>query len=156
PHHGIGFGALRYLDRDSELLASVAQHGEAELCFNYLGQLEAGAGEQTHFRFASQSSGEKHSPLRRRPYWVHLNGAVVDGCLQVAFTYGPERHRPETVAAWVEAFEHALQALLAACQAPGVGSYTPSDFPLCGLSQAALAKGLGALGIAGRAGVQDL
>src|SRR3989338_8768520 len=38
PNHGIGFGVLRYLNRDVDILTALKRHGEAKICFNYLGQ----------------------------------------------------------------------------------------------------------------------
>ncbi len=77
----------------------------------------------------------------------HLFGVdlmVLEGRLQVTWTYDPGRHLPATAERLARSFLAELEALVAHCLSPEAGGYTPSDFPLAGLDQAALARLLGA------------
>src|SRR5947209_8080956 len=56
----------------------------------------------------------------------------------MSFAYGSALHREETIAALAERWVAALAGLVDHCLSPEAGGYTPSDFPLAGLDQAAL------------------
>ena len=162
PHLGLGFGLLRYLARDAQLLSALAASGDSELCFNYLGVFNsADDANSAHpasppFRLLHESFGQAQSPQHARPYLIDIDAVVEDGQLQVVWTYSRTRHRPETIARWSDALLAALRTLLREAEESSLGGYTPSDFPLCGLSQAALDRALSSLGIRGRTGVQDV
>jgi amino acid adenylation domain-containing protein len=56
--------------------------------------------------------------------------------LQLSLTYDEGTHRRETVERLAGAYLAALRALIAHCREAGARGYTPSDFPLAGLTQA--------------------
>src|SRR5205085_1223374 len=67
PKRGIGYGLLRYVSED----AAVSQFQEvmqAEISFNYLGQLDQALDEKSGFRLAKQSPGPTHAPRARRSH----------------------------------------------------------------------------------------
>jgi amino acid adenylation domain-containing protein/non-ribosomal peptide synthase protein (TIGR01720 family) len=139
PNRGIGYGLLRYLRQD-ELGARTRELPPAEIRFNYLGQFDQVLTESGVFAFAAESSGESQGGEGRRGVLLEVNGMVVDGCLQLDWTYSETVHRRETVEALARSFLRALQDLIEHCLAPDAGGYTPSDFPLAGLDQGALQR----------------
>ncbi len=133
PNRGIGYGLLRYL-REEKALAALPQ---AEVSFNYLGQLDQalpGAGDAP-FRWAREPSGPAHSPRAKRRYLLDVTASVGGGKLAVQWTYGEARHERATVERVAEGFMAALRGLIAHCLSPDAGGYTPSDFQEQGLSQ---------------------
>jgi non-ribosomal peptide synthase protein (TIGR01720 family) len=56
----------------------------------------------------------------------------------VEWSYSANVHRHATIEALAKSFLEALRALIAHCQSPEAGGYTPSDFPVAGLSQSDL------------------
>ncbi|MET0399627.1 MAG: amino acid adenylation domain-containing protein, partial [Longimicrobiaceae bacterium] len=137
PNRGIGYGLLRYL-RAGGTGAELAAAPEAEVSFNYLGQFDQAVSRDTFFRFAPEAAGaavDRHSPARHR---LDVSGSVQDGCLEMRIGYSGAVHQRETMERLAEGYAEELRALVAHCTSGEAGGYTPSDFPLAGLDQAAL------------------
>jgi amino acid adenylation domain-containing protein/non-ribosomal peptide synthase protein (TIGR01720 family) len=134
PHKGIGYGILRYLTRHSEL----SGEAEPEVVFNYLGQFDRMVQDSQFLSFAPESSGPWHSPSQRRRHPLEINGLVIDGQLELWWTYSERLHKAETIRRLGQSLLGALRSLIAHCQSHDAGGYTPSDFPLSGLDQEAL------------------
>jgi non-ribosomal peptide synthase protein (TIGR01720 family) len=64
-----------------------------------------------------------------------VNGAVVDGQLQIEWTYSTALHRHETIDRLAEAYLDALRRIISHCLLPDAVGYTPSDFPDVALSE---------------------
>jgi non-ribosomal peptide synthase protein (TIGR01720 family) len=140
PQRGIGYGVLRYGHPKAEVRAALQALPQAELSFNYLGQLDQALSGSLFFRPAQESSGPPHSPRGQRPHLLEVNGFVVGGRLQLAWTYSQQVHRRATVERLAQGFLEALGALIAHCQSPEAGGFTPSDFPGATLNQENLNK----------------
>ena len=137
PDNGVGYGILRYL-ASPELAEPLLDLPQAEVLFNYLGQVDAGESEDSPFAPAPESAGRAVSPLGLRTHQLEINGSVVGGCLQMLWTYSERLHRRSTIEALAEAFHNDLRALIEHCRSPQGFGYTPSDFPLVDLEQEAL------------------
>jgi non-ribosomal peptide synthase protein (TIGR01720 family) len=74
---------------------------------------------------------------------LEVNGLVVENQLQLHWTYSETIHKRVTVEKLAESFVEALRSLIAHCQAPDSGGFTPSDFPLAQLGQDELDAVLG-------------
>ena len=122
PHRGIGYGVLRWLDRNDSLPTP-----EPEVSFNYLGQLDDSA--DAAFRFASEDLGPAASPDARRPHLIDLSGGIRNGRLRLQWTYSSAVHDAATVETIAATYVARLQDLIAHCRESD-GGFTPSDFPL--------------------------
>jgi amino acid adenylation domain-containing protein/non-ribosomal peptide synthase protein (TIGR01720 family) len=131
PRNGIGFGLLRYLGGGAELADLPAR----EVCFNYLGQLDAWLDGSALFRKAPESPGPFHSRCGVRRHALELNGWISGGRLRVAWTFSRNLHRSATVKAVARGFLRELRGLIDHCCGRAAAGYTPSDFPLAGLGQ---------------------
>jgi non-ribosomal peptide synthase protein (TIGR01720 family) len=140
PYGGLGYGVLRYLHPDPEVRAALQARPQAELSFNYLGQLDAALSDSALFGPAPENSGPPYSPLGRRPYLLEVNGFVLGGQLHLQWTYSTRVHRRPTVERLARGCLEALEALIAHCQSPEAGGFTPSDFPLARLDARAFNK----------------
>ncbi|HVR95614.1 MAG TPA: amino acid adenylation domain-containing protein, partial [Thermoanaerobaculia bacterium] len=145
PGRGIAYGLLRHL-ADNEAGGRLRRLPEAEVVFNYLGQLDQAVQEGGIFRAARESSGPARSPRQTRPYLFEINAGVRGGRLRMGWIYSEDLHRRATVERLAELFLAALRRLIAHCQSPEAGGYTPSDFPLTRLDQPALDRLLAATG----------
>jgi non-ribosomal peptide synthase protein (TIGR01720 family) len=56
----------------------------------------------------------------------------------MSWTYDTDTHWRETIERVAEDFISALRKIIAHCQSPEAGGYTPSDFPDADLSQSEL------------------
>ncbi|MCU1347889.1 MAG: peptide synthetase, partial [Acidobacteria bacterium] len=134
PNNGIGFGVLRYIANDAELLARDAGN-QPQVVFNYLGQFDQSVNAETAFQAAVESTGSSHSDRQPRPYHIVLNGKVAGGELAFALDYSELQYRPETMAALAGNIENGLRAVIEHCTSIERGAFTPSDFPLARASQ---------------------
>ncbi len=114
PHHGIGYGLLRYLN-GGEATADLGDRNPAALRFNYLGQLERGLQSTTTalFNLASESPGVERSLRNPRPYLLDINSFVAAGQLQMQWSYSSAIHEAATIQALADTFLAALRSLLA-------------------------------------------
>ena len=90
------------------------------------------------FTVASEPSGPLQSDRQRRAHTLDINGGILEGRLRVLWTFSSNIHRRSTIERVADEFLGALRRVIAHCQSPDAGGYTPSDFPFADLSQAEL------------------
>ncbi|MFP2931133.1 amino acid adenylation domain-containing protein, partial [Pyxidicoccus sp. 3LG] len=134
PGRGLGYGLLCHLRQDARLRAQPS----AELSFNYLGQLDASLSASSLFALAPEPSGNAVSPMVVREHLLDINAYVQGERLHVSFTHGQHLHAVATIQALAESFLGELRTLIATRASADARRYTPSDFPLAGLSQPVL------------------
>jgi non-ribosomal peptide synthase protein (TIGR01720 family) len=141
PHHGVGYGILRYLGGDNTLIPAKP----AGISFNYLGQFDGILDAENHVRgekllleFARETSGQPCSPTGRRPHVLDINGILLHGQLTFSWTYSRNVHQRATIEQLARSYLETLRSLLAHCLAPAAGGFTPSDFPEAQVDQAQL------------------
>ncbi|MBW8873678.1 MAG: amino acid adenylation domain-containing protein [Acidobacteria bacterium] len=137
PRHGIGYGLLRYLTRAPEALPLRAQP-QAEVSFNYLGQVDQTLAGSSPFALAAEPAGPARSPRQTRRYLLEVDAVVLGGCLQVNWTYSEAVHRRETIEALAERCRERLAGFIRHALSGAGSGCTPSDFPLARLDQAAV------------------
>lgn len=147
PQHGIGYGVLRYLTRHALLLGC----SEPTMVFNYFGQFDQVLAGSKLFRFASESSGAWHGQKQRRRHVLEVNSLVMNGRLEVAWTFCAGLHSETAIRELADSFLTSLKGLITHCQMPEAGGYTPTDFPLLRLDQASLDQL-----VAGRCDIEDI
>ncbi|MFG6107337.1 amino acid adenylation domain-containing protein [Leptothoe sp. EHU-05/26/07-4] len=143
PGRPLDYGVGRYLSTAGQ------NHPEPDLVFNYLGQFDSSLPEASLFGLAPESEGHSRDPKTLRRHVIEINGRVLSGQLQLAWTYSDQCHRRETIAQVAEQTMAALKALIAHCTSNEAGGYTPSDFPQANLSQTALDQVLAQLQTSG-------
>jgi non-ribosomal peptide synthase protein (TIGR01720 family) len=129
PGQGLGYGIARYLRKEESV------PGLGEIAFNYLGQWDTVLEKESWLEAAEESAGPATSRYYRRPHPLEIVAQVAGGELQMAWIYAPELYRGENIERVAEECRAALEGIIAHCQSPEAGGYTPSDFPLAQLSQ---------------------
>jgi amino acid adenylation domain-containing protein/non-ribosomal peptide synthase protein (TIGR01720 family) len=151
PQRGIGYGLLRYLSDDDQTREQLSKLSQPDVSFNYLGQFDQVLSESALFRIASESRGQNQSQRYKLPYLLQISGSIMAGRLYLNWTYSKNVFLQTTVERLSDSFLKALQALIAHCQSPEAGGFTPSDFPLARLTQSELDR------VAGRdRGIEDI
>lgn len=140
PHHGIGYGLLRYLPATQAYAAQLRGLPQAEISFNYLGQAERHASEQMLFSPLQVPTGPGFSPAGKRPHLLEIRGSISSDQLTVTWLYSKNIHARATIEAVAHRYKAHLQALIAYRPHSETGGYTPSDFPLARLNMKALSK----------------
>lgn len=135
PHHGLGYGLLRYLCQDPKLSERFKEVAPAPVSFNYLGQIsDAGAGGFLSGP-APHSIGYQRNPGAKRPHLIEINAAIYRGELSIEWNYSAHIHSRRTIEQAAGFFMDELRNLIAHCRSLQVAGYTPSDFPGADLSQ---------------------
>jgi len=135
PGGGVGYGLLRYLSGNEEIAERLRSLPKAEVRFSYLGQFDQVLQESSPFAPSRGAMGALRSPRGDRSHLLEINGATHRGRLRMDWTYSENLHRRATVERLAQDFVEALRRLIAHCQSPEAGGYTPSDFPLANVSQ---------------------
>ena len=138
PRRGIGYGLLRYLSDDAEGRERLRESPDPEVAFNYLGQFDQVIPSDGRWTWSGASEGALRHQEGKRPDLVTIDSRVMDGVLQVHWSYSEAVHRRETIERLANDYLTSLLATVRHCQSPEAGGYTPSDFPLAGVSQADL------------------
>ncbi|MFP5261321.1 MAG: amino acid adenylation domain-containing protein, partial [Blastocatellia bacterium] len=134
-NHGIGYGVLRYLAQDGGVTGALAGLPRAEVSFNYLGQLDQALSRLSFLSLSATPAGPTQSGHDGRPYLIEIEAQLINNRLCVEWVYSEQLHHRSTIERLADAFLSALITLIEHCSSPGAGGYTPSDFPLAGLSQ---------------------
>ncbi|MDY6946861.1 MAG: amino acid adenylation domain-containing protein [Pseudomonadota bacterium] len=125
PHHGMGYGVLRYLSGAPTLSA----HATPQISFNYLGSLDAVASEHQLFSLVNEDSGNHRDPKQRREHLIDISGGVRAGCLEIYWTYSGDLYKESTMQTLAGEYLACLSRIIEHCRESD-GCYTPSDFPL--------------------------
>ncbi|RKH23190.1 amino acid adenylation domain-containing protein, partial [Corallococcus sp. CA031C] len=139
PNKGLGYGLLRYLGDGAEA-AKLKAASPAQVAFNYLGQFDAMAAGESMFGLAKEPAGPGQGQGGLRTALLELNGLVINGRLELSWTYSANVHERSTVEALAESFLGALRSLIAQRESDDAKRYTPADFPLARLDAPGLAR----------------
>ncbi|MBR8841048.1 MAG: amino acid adenylation domain-containing protein, partial [Stigonema ocellatum SAG 48.90 = DSM 106950] len=91
PNRGIGYGILRYLCEWTTVHEKLQTIPTSEIGFNYLGQFDQ-VQSQTGWKFAPESTGTNQSLKQSRDHLLDINALVVEGELQINWTYSSHVH----------------------------------------------------------------
>ena len=135
PHHGLGYGLLRYLCADAEVPGRLLSMPQAEVSFNYLGKFERDETETAILGASRETNMPMRSPRGSRRYLLEINGSVSEGRLRLSWNYSANRHTAARVERLANEFIERLRKLIDHCVNLEARGYTPSDFPEAELSQ---------------------
>jgi non-ribosomal peptide synthase protein (TIGR01720 family) len=135
PNRGLGYGLLRYLSKDADISAEIRALPQAEVRFNYLGQLDNVLPVNSLFSLSTEATGAERHGQQRRAYLLDVTSAVSGGRLQLNVIYSKNVHRRDTVEALSRGLMEALRAIISHCESLESSDFSPSDFPLANLSQ---------------------
>jgi len=132
PAHGVGYGLLRYLSKDENISRQLSKPPQAQISFNYLGQLDQLCSPASLFSLAEAPFAAVQSSLGQRSYLIEVDAYIKDGQLQVLWGYSSLLHRQGTIQQLAGNFIEKLRALIQHC---AERKYAPSDFSLIKLTQ---------------------
>jgi non-ribosomal peptide synthase protein (TIGR01720 family) len=135
PHHGIGFGLLRYLCPDPGVNSEMEGIARPRLCFNNLGQFQARQTTQSLFKPRALSARDTQDPGALRSYELEVQAWMMEGQLNIQFIHGAQLQSAGQLSALISRFSGALRQLISLCSQPTIRGFTPSDFPGTQLEQ---------------------
>src|SRR5262249_35099762 len=113
---------------------------QAEVRFNYLGQIDRVFVDSSMFAMAPQQAGPAQSPKAKRAYLLNIIAMVTGGELRLQWTYSENIHRHETIEQLAQHHLQELRTLIEQSRAGGETVYSPSDFPSANLTKEELDK----------------
>lgn len=140
PTNGIGYGILKYLTPDQEVISSLLALPYPQISFNYLGQFDQVLGGSSLFQLASESCGAFRSADCSRDCLIDIIALVVRGQLRIDCVYSANHYDPVTIETLMHNFIKSLQELIENRQLLRTSHYTPADFPLADLNDEKLSK----------------
>jgi non-ribosomal peptide synthase protein (TIGR01720 family) len=148
PGRGLGYGLLRYFEHpQSEAFHSLERAApRSEISFNYLGQLNAPAGEPPVFAPVGDAIGPLRDPRSHRTHLLEVSGLVAGGCLQLTLRFSARVHRRSTIERLATALAQALRELISPNDLAAEPVPSASDFPMARLNDKALSNLLAQLG----------
>ncbi|WP_281274219.1 non-ribosomal peptide synthase/polyketide synthase [Brevibacillus gelatini] len=142
PNKGLGYGLLRYIASDDEVVEKLKAIPQAPISFNYLGQFHQAAETDSLFGFAEgENRGSNNAPDNKRAHLIDVVAAVTEGKLGVSFLYDETRYSEASIETFARHYTDALRSLIHAEKQ----NYRPEDFEDADLSQTALNKVLAKL-----------
>jgi len=139
PNRGIGYGVLRYLNKNPTIRTKLQALPQAQVSFNYLGQFDQVLGASDMLGLAKEFKAEQ-SLLNRRSHLLEVSGFIRAGRLEMTWAYSEKVHKLATIECLGSGFMDALRTLIAHCQSQELQGYTPSDFSAAKLNQQQLDK----------------
>lgn len=131
PRKGMSYGVLRYLAEGKEELSLP----QAEISFNYLGQLDQVMADDALLTIAPESAGRELSPNGKRHYLLEVSASVVNEELVFNWRFSRNCHNAATICNLASRCISHLLDVIEHCSSGDHGGYTPSDFPLVNWSQ---------------------
>ena len=145
PDHGLGYGLLRYLNR--ETASQLEGFAPPQIGFNYLGRFGGAApASAADWGGAPEavtlgSGGDPAMPLAHA---LEVNALTLDGPagaeLSATWSWAPALLSDQEVRDLAQRWFQALEALVRHVAQPEAGGRTPSDLPLLALSQAEIER----------------
>ena len=117
PSRGFGYGLLRWLTPDGRLLADMPQ---AEISFNYFGQFDQFLNEESLFSNAPDWKGPLQNPQGSREYLLDVSAVILEGRLQMSWSYSANMHSRETIERIATNFHESLNDLLRLAQSTNI------------------------------------
>jgi non-ribosomal peptide synthase protein (TIGR01720 family) len=139
PGRGIGYGVLRHLG-GGEVAARLREQRAAEISFNYLGQFDQSFDRDVLWAPTDRSASPSIDAARRRKHILEIDCQIIEGQLQISWSYSRNLHRMETIKRLTESFRSKLRGLIMHCHSPQAGRLSPADFPEVELTQDKLDK----------------
>ncbi|MEM9820490.1 MAG: amino acid adenylation domain-containing protein, partial [Bacteroidota bacterium] len=129
PNKGMAYGLLRYQDQDAEVRQSLAK-GDAEIIFNYLGQMDSLIDPAAQLQIAKEALGSSVSPKTKISTKLEINAYLTQGRLAFEWTYAPKQYYKKTIRQLSRQCLKALEQIIQHCQEQIHTEWTPIDFGL--------------------------
>jgi amino acid adenylation domain-containing protein/non-ribosomal peptide synthase protein (TIGR01720 family) len=140
PHKGLSYGLLRYA---SMLESPLASDPNSQICFNYLGQVEADS--SLGFQLQSVPTIANQDPLHQRSYAIEITAMIQSAMLQIEFSYSRHQFTQTNMQKLAQRCQTALIQIIDHCLSQNDVMYSPTDFGLVDLQQTDLDQILAAV-----------
>nr|WP_316252545.1 condensation domain-containing protein [Bacillus aquiflavi] len=123
PNNGIGYGILKYLAEDADLLNDEA----APILFNYLGEIDKHVTNKD-FSPSSLSSGESIGAESVRDASIEIDSIVLDHKLTISTTFNDREYSEDTINMFNQKYKESLEMIIVHCVNKTETKKTSSDY----------------------------
>ncbi|MBA4538661.1 amino acid adenylation domain-containing protein [Bacillus aquiflavi] len=123
PNNGIGYGILKYLAEDADLLNDEA----APILFNYLGEIDKHVTNKD-FSPSSLSSGESIGAESVRDASIEIDSIVLDHKLTISTTFNDREYSEDTINMFNQKYKESLEMIIVHCVNKTETEKTSSDY----------------------------
>ena len=109
PNHGIGYGLLRYLCNNQEIMTKLQNLPRPEICFNYLGQFNQFS---SLFPIVMEHRGQERNGSSQRTHEINIDAMVINGQMHFEWTYSIHRYQAATIEKLAKNMLTALKRLI--------------------------------------------
>ena len=128
---GSYYGIARYL-------GGIEMPAQSTMCFNYLGQFDAGTEEEGSISLSTEAKGQERAGDQRRLFELEFTAAMVDGELHLNMKYHPEQYDTAQMEQLMQDWQKGLEAIATELSHSSQRFLTPSDVRATGLSLPAM------------------
>ncbi|WP_342707226.1 amino acid adenylation domain-containing protein [Fontibacillus panacisegetis] len=122
PNRGMGYGVIKYFRNELPELRA------ADLCFNYLGEVDNETNENNFMKISDLPTGETVSQSNRLVNSLTINASVTNKKLLMEITFNEGQYSLERINEFAEYYTKALSEIIDHCTSKETSSYTASDF----------------------------
>ncbi|HEX7047611.1 MAG TPA: amino acid adenylation domain-containing protein, partial [Gammaproteobacteria bacterium] len=134
PHHGAGFGLLRYLRPSGATGFGKGAALRAPILFNYLGHFERVL-DNGMFQHVIDNAGPVHGRENHLTHPLTITALIHDDRMEFEFRYSPAAIADAVIESLAARFTHSVKDLIRHCRTLDGITRTPVDFPLAHLTQ---------------------
>jgi amino acid adenylation domain-containing protein/non-ribosomal peptide synthase protein (TIGR01720 family) len=127
PQGGVGFGILKYLSKDSDVICQLQDENKNPISFNYMGQMRTD--QDSEFGIATESAGLGNDPRQKRSHILAFGGIIEKERLKLHCHYSEKLHTQQQVQQLLDNITQKLRELIMHCETNPYAGATPSDFP---------------------------
>ncbi len=113
PRKGLGYGLLRYLSGDAEIVRRIQQRQPAEVLFNYEGQVDQILGDHALFREADEPIGMALDPRGKRSHLIETSIRLTKSQLRCCWRFSKNVHQSQTIEKLSESLLSGLKEIIA-------------------------------------------
>ena len=135
PNKGIGYGLLRYLNQDQNIRSQLQATPQAEINFNYLGQIDEISPSSIFLGLDNNFNDLRENSLKHISHLLEVDGFVKEEKLQFVWKYKGNLYDKSTIEKLSSWFIRDLINLIEYGQSNDSVGYTASDFALAGLDE---------------------
>lgn len=132
PNNGITYGLLKSLCNDNEIKNKINNLKNAEICFNYLGQIDQTFSKDSLFRPIDNIELPNYDKRNKRCYKIEIDCVVINEELKINWKYSKDNYHNETIVNLAEEYVTNLKEVLNNCK---YISLIPEDFPNTNISK---------------------
>ncbi len=134
PHHGIGFGLLKYLNNDPKIKEQMAKITAPPISFNFLGNFDVGV-NHSDMQYINRPIRVANSPACNRSHLIDITVWIKNDQLHIEWQYSSNYHKASTIQKLSNDYLKYINIIVTELIHSVAETFLADDFPLVSLGQ---------------------